>query len=198
MNSKNSVLDTLHINLWGIPGSGKFDVATELHSVLSRMGISTEIVQEYAKELGWAGDLARFDANGDMIEVDQFVISAEQYRRENLVHGIALVAITDAPVLAGVLYASEEDEQGFKSLLRRRTSGWRNLDVLLSRAVEHGYGSRGRIQSRDEALAMMPRLEYLLMEERPNFARLSAENAVSLIVPMVIKRLKSSSVPILF
>lgn len=187
---RNAVLDTLHINLWGIPGAGKFQVTTELHSVLSRMGLETELVQEYAKELGWAGDLARFDANGDMIEVDQLVISAEQYRRENLVHGIVQVAITDAPVLAGVLYANEEDEQDFRSLLRRRTSGWRNLDILLVRDPVHRYGSRGRIQSRKEALAMMPRIEDLLIAERPGFAKVEFGNAVEQIVSMAIEHLK--------
>ena len=186
---KNAVLDTLHINLWGIPGAGKFEIATALHSALMRLGVGAELVQDYAKERGWAGDLARFDANGDMIEVDQFVLSAEQYRRENLVHGIAQACITDAPVLAGVLYANEEDERDFRALLRRRTSGWRNLDILLVRDPDHRYGSRGRIQSREEALAMMPRIEDLLIAERPGFAKVEFSSAVERIVQMAIVQL---------
>lgn len=190
--SKSSVLDTIHVNLWGIPGT-KRAVASELHAMLTHMGVEAALVHEYAKELGWAGQLARLDGNGDLVEVDQFVISAEQYRRENLVHGTNQIVITDAPVLAGALYAQEDDEMELRSILRRRTSGWRNLDVLLVKDVEQRYGSRGRIQSREDALAMLPRLEALLHAERPSFVRLAVENAASAIVPMVVRALKHPS-----
>ncbi len=195
MSSKKAVLDTLHVNLWGIPGTGKKIVASELHSILTRMGASVEFVQEYAKELGWAGQLAKQDGNGDLIEEDQFVICAEQYRRENLVHGVAQVAITEAPVLAGVLYALEDDEAELRALLRRRTSGWRNLDVLLQSNLGQRYGSRGRIQSREESMAMMPRLEELLTSERPGFVRMNVDDAAQAIAILVVRDLKRSQSP---
>jgi hypothetical protein len=196
MSSNKTVLDTLHVNLWGIPGTGKKIVASELHSILARMGASVESVQEYAKELGWAGQLAKQDANGDLIEVDQFVICGEQYRRENLVHGVAQVVITEAPVLAGVLYALEDDEPELRALLRRRTSGWRNLDVLLQNNIGQRYDSRGRIQSREESMAMMPRLEELLSNERPGFVRMGVDDAAQAIATLV--ELKHSHSPGLF
>ncbi len=195
MLAANAVLDTLHVNFWGIPGTGKEVVARELDALLNQMGVDAERVQEYAKELGWQGALVRVDANNDLVEVDQFLISAEQYRRENMVHGVVQVVITDAPALAGALYAHEDDELELRAMLRRRTSGWRNLDILLERDLEQSYGSRGRIKSREESLAMMPRLENLLATERPGFVRMNVNNAIEQLAPMVIKRLKGAPMP---
>ena len=183
-------LDTLHVNLWGLPGTNKREVAAQLYGRLSRLGVSTALVHEYAKELGWAGELARVDDKGEIVEVDQLVISAEQFRRENLVHGRVSVAVTDAPVLAGVLYAQEDDEELLRSLLRRRTSGWRNLDVLLQHEIPESYESMGRIQSRADSLAMGPRLQSLIERERPGFVRMHADVAVQAIAEMVAQELK--------
>lgn len=179
-------IDTIHINLWGLPGTNKREVAGQLYGRLSGLGVSTALVHDYTKELGWAGELARLDESGELIEKDQFLISAEQYRREELVHGRVLVAVTEAPVLAGVLYAQEDDEEQLRALLRRRTSGWRNLDVLLEREIPLTYESMGRIQSREEALAMGPRLMALIEKERPGFLSISADEAVTFITNMVI------------
>lgn len=184
-----SELDTLHINLWGLPGTNKREVAGQLYGRLSGLGVSTALVHDYTKELGWAGELARLDEDGELVEMDQFIISAEQFRREELVHGRIRVAVTEAPVLAGVLYAQEDDEELLRALLRRRTSGWRNLDVLLEREIPLSYESMGRIQSREEALAMYPRLMGLIEQERPGFLRLSADDAVEAITALVMQDL---------
>jgi hypothetical protein len=197
-HSHHTVFDTLHVNLWGIPGTGKQFVARELVALLTQAGAQVEVVQEYAKELGWAGQLVREDGHGDLIEIDQFLISSEQYRRENLLHGVCQVVVTEAPVLAGVLYAHEDDETELRALLRRRTSGWRNLDILLESAISHEYGSRGRIQNREESIAMMPRITDLLVNERPSFVRMGVAESPAKIANMVVRELKGAHHPAVF
>lgn len=181
--------DTMHVNLWGIPGTGKSGVAGELYGRLSKAGVLAELVREYAKELAWAGELAKKDGNGDLIEADQLMITGEQFRRENLVHGKVQVAITDAPVLAGTLYAAEEDESDLRSLVRRRSNGWLNLDVLLERDMGKSYQSLGRIQTVGESLAMRPRLEALIRVERPDCIRMSVDGAAERLADMICAQL---------
>lgn len=183
MNSRK--FDTLHVNLFGIPGTGKSGVAAGLYKRLNEAGYVVELVREYAKELAWRGDLVRRDVTGELVEAEQFVISAEQYRRQAEVDGRVQVAVTDSPVPLGVIFAPADYASHLQTILRQLTAGWNNLDVLLERDLHQSYESLGRIQSREESLALAPELLALLMKDRPGFIRMPVDQAEERLFRMV-------------
>lgn len=170
--------DTLHVNLYGIPGTGKTNVAAALRARLGRAGYDVELVQEYARELARQNKLVFQDhQTGERREAEQFVISAEQFRRQAEYDGKVQVVITDSGLFTGVLFAPGNYGEALRSIMRDLTVGWRNIDVLLTRDISQDYTSLGRIQSRAESEALRPEVENLLRQERPDFIEMAVEGA---------------------
>jgi len=119
---------TLVVNLFAGPGAGKSTTAADLFAKLKAKGIGAELVQEYAKELVWAGQPCPFD---------QLEIFTEQRRRLRRVLGQVEVVVMDSPLLLNVIYGERESPGGLDSGLRAymisEHRALSRLDVFLRR-----------------------------------------------------------------
>jgi len=90
--------DTLIVNFFGGPGSGKSSLATGVFSKMKRMGYNCEYVSEFAKELVWEGRLNELGF--------QARVAMEQAWRIYRMKGKADCIITDSPYLLSSVYNS--------------------------------------------------------------------------------------------
>ena len=95
MEKKN----TLYVNLYGAPGSGKSTTAAKVFGCLKDAGISVELVREYAKELVWEGI--------NPSEYGQYRVACEQVHRELSLDGKVDVVVTDSPWSLSGYYGSK-------------------------------------------------------------------------------------------
>lgn len=134
--------NTLNLNIWGGPGTGKSIITSELYAQLKKSGVSCEMAREYAKELTWAGQIHLHE---------QLWISAEQHRRQAILQGRADVVITDAPVPQGVLFAPLSYRESLLESLVALTKGWNSLNILVNRTEDVPYEQAGRNESPEHA-----------------------------------------------
>jgi len=150
-------MNTLYVNLYGGPGTGKSTMAASLFARLKRHGITAELVTEYAKELVWGDCTAKFS--------DQVYITAKQHHRMHRLRGKVPVVITDAPLLQGIVYQDNE-------LIRRIAD---SLDLELGDSIhallirQKAYVDAGRVQTEEEARELDRKIAGLLREYRPEF-----------------------------
>lgn len=142
-----STTDTLVVNLYGGPGVGKTTLAHALTAALSKEGVLTEHVPEYAKELVWEGRRDMLDGTVER----QRAVSGEQWRRVERLLGKVEVVVTDSPADLGCVYADRDDPgyEPFAAELRDRVLGTSRLDVYVSRDI--GYDQRGRRHTEAES-----------------------------------------------
>jgi hypothetical protein len=150
---------TLHIGLWGGPGSGKSTGAAWLFSNLKMLGVNAELVTEFAKDIVWENTKLYKD-EPDM----QFLVSAEQFRRLTRTNGQVDVVVTDSPLPLGCFYTHGGvlDCTEFKELLWRLHSKFDNMSFFVERSKQ--YQPIGRYQTEPEADALCK----LIKEELDN------------------------------
>ena len=139
-------IDTLVINLFGGPCSGKSTLAAQLFSLLKAQGVSCEYNVEYAKR-------KTFEKSLFMLH-DQFYVSAKQHHELLMASSSCKVIVTDSPVILGIAYMSPRDQEaGLDVLLRNYSRLFTNFNVYLDRSSIQ-YNTAGRNQDADEALAL--------------------------------------------
>ena len=150
-NKKN----TLYVNLWGGPGSGKSTGAAYLFSQLKIHGVDCEYVQEYAKDTVWEDHQSFFRD-----PVNQFCIGAEQLYRLNNLNGKVDVVVTDAPLMLSPFYVPEQYQTEYQNLFLKLNSSFRTLNVFVERVSS--YDPNGRLQTEQEADELGKKLKHYL------------------------------------
>ena len=133
--------DTIVVNLYGGPSSGKSTTAAQFFAWLKLNGFESELATEYAKDKVWQGNLATFQ--------DQFYVSAHQHNRVFSLCGQVAYVVTDSPVLMSATYANPDDK-ALKDLIVDRHSQYNNINIWVDRDVET-YSENGRLQTLEEA-----------------------------------------------
>jgi tRNA uridine 5-carbamoylmethylation protein Kti12 len=136
--------DTLNVNLWGGTCVGKTEVAANLVSKLKRAGISCALVQEYSSELAWQDKLE---------ETEQFLITSEQYRRQDYLQGSVQVVVTEGAIPLGILHAPESYRKSLSQIVSTLTADWRHFDYLIGRDLTKRWDPEGRVETQQEAIA---------------------------------------------
>jgi GTPase SAR1 family protein len=145
-------LKTIVINLFGGPGVGKSTVAAGLFHYLKLDGQEAELVQEFAKELTWMGDL-------ETLKNNQKKVLREQDRRQAILINKVKYIITDSPLLLSKIYSS--DEKVHKEA-EKRFGLYLNLNFFLIR--DKKYNPNGRNQTEEEARTICSRVKELLKD----------------------------------
>lgn len=147
------------INLWGGPGAGKSTTAAGLFFRMKIAHMNVELVHEYAKDLVW-------DKRFNVLERDQLYVSAKQNRRlTRLVEHDVEWAVTDSPLLLGLLYIQNMDcgaEKGepFEAFIVEKFNEYDNHNILLNRVKP--YTGIGRTQKEEEAKIIDTKVKELL------------------------------------
>ena len=129
------------LNLYGGPSSGKSTIAANVFSELKWLKIDCELASEYAKDKVW--ELSHNVLN------NQFYVSAQQYHRIWRLNGKVDVVITDSPLILGLAYAQNEPKELHDLVVKYYNSFW-NLDIFIQRTKP--YNPNGRLQNYEEAL----------------------------------------------
>lgn len=135
--------DTLIVNLYGGPGSGKSTGAAYLFSKLKMAGVDAEYVTEFAKDKVWEGSQKAFKC--------QFYITGKQAFRISRCFGEVDVIVTDSPLMLGKVYANlcGLPILGNACVEAAKQYEGHTLDVIVRRTKE--YNPNGRNQTEEEA-----------------------------------------------
>lgn len=175
----NRQSDTLVINLFAGPGSGKTSSMATIFSELKWRGINCEMAPEFAKEKVWEGSLG--------ILGNQIYIFGKQLHSIHRLLGKVEVIITDSPLLLSLIYGKNEVQQ-FKALVRTIHDGLNNWNIYLNR--HKAYNPAGRLQTEAEAkhkdyeirtMLEMEEIPFSVYESGPESCKEIADEIVRLI-----------------
>lgn len=119
MNNK-----TLVVNLIAGSGAGKSTNSARLFSMLKDLGIETELVTEYVKDMIWEGRMGVF-------ECQPYIFGKQLYRLQRVVDKVDVI-ITDRPIFLDMIYDPEQDED-FRKYILKKFNQFNNLNVYLNR-----------------------------------------------------------------
>lgn len=147
---------TLICNLFAGPGAGKSTVAAGLFARLKQGGFNAEYIQEYAKDKTWQGDEFSLGC--------QPYISAKQLWRQHRLLGKVDVAITDAPLLHGLIYPGHYTGENFEKWLVETFKQFNNLNIFLKRNPKLTYSTSGRSQTLEQSQEIDIHMEQILAQ----------------------------------
>jgi hypothetical protein len=164
--------DTLLVNLFGGPGTGKSTMMARLFSELKFDNIDCEMAPEYAKDLVW-------EESDNLLRTQQLHLLGEQHRRINRLYGKVQVAITDCPLVNFALFIPSGN-QALNILIDEEANNFRHVNILLKRVKP--YNPNGRYQTEDQAREMDGKLKIILAERGFHFYEFesSREGAIEL------------------
>lgn len=145
--------NTLIVNLFGGPGSGKSTMAAGLYYQLKVKGYECEMAREYAKELLYSKDHSIFTMYNHSVTV-------EQNRRIRSLIGQVDIVICDSPILLGIIYDREGDRTFTDYLIDKHNEYW-NYNVFLERKLDE-YNQKGRFENQHEAVEVDKKITSLL------------------------------------
>lgn len=152
-------MDTLLVNLYGAPCSGKSVKMMQLTVAAKIRGVYCEMCAEVAKE--YVVQHIRIDRDV------QWEITREQVRRLSCFVGNVEAVVTDAPVQIGGFYARYHGYAGFGEMERDFDSLASKMKMRASRVVnvymwrDHPYVEAGRLESEGEDAEIARRMwEY--------------------------------------
>lgn len=143
---QNKAKSTLIVNLFAGPGCGKSTHAGGTFYRMKRSGINCEYIQEYAKDKTWSEDVQTL--------LCQPYVTGKQFYRTSRLLGKVDVAITDSPVITGILYQGFGCTPSWEKWAIEAFNEFNNLNIFLVRNTDnHPYNTKGRSQTEDEARA---------------------------------------------
>lgn len=160
-------MDTLIVNLFAGPGTGKSSTAAGLFSELKWRGHTAEMALEFAKDKVWEKSTAVLD--------NQIYIFGKQHHRIWRLLDQTEVVITDSPLLLSLIYGAENTSKQFHELVLSEHRKLRNLNIFLERLK--AYEPRGRLQTEEEAKEIDRRVQYMLEDAGESYIVLPAQPA---------------------
>lgn len=173
-------METLVVNLFGGPGTGKSTTAAGVFRSLKLRGINAELALEYAKDKVWEGNEATLE--------NQLYVFGHQHRRVQRLLGKVPVVVTDSPILLSLVYYKGGNPY-FMDMVRYEHHQMWTLDVMLERVKP--YETAGRLQDEAGARALDVEIRGMLFHEADAVTGIRADdNASTSIAGIVIAMLK--------
>ena len=173
-------METLHVNLWAGPGTGKSTMAAGIFATLKWSKIECELISEYAKQLVWEESHAKLN--------NQIYLFGKQYSKHYILEGKVRVVITDSPIPMGCVYDAGKTKN-LKELVMSEFEKFDNLNFFLKRTED--YNPNGRMQTYEEAVQKDREIKQF-MEENQIFGEdiPASEESVAKIVAIIKERLR--------
>ncbi len=165
-------METLVINMYGGPGTGKSTTAAGVFHQLKLQGVNCEMALEYAKDKVWEDSTQVLD--------NQLYVFGKQFHRIWRLLGKVDIIISDSPLLNSILYY-EDKNPFFPEMVLFEHNRLNNLDVLLERVKN--YNPAGRLQTEEKARELDAKIKGILDIESPDYLNVAANaDAVNIIV----------------
>ena len=138
-NKKN----TLVVNLFGGPGTGKSTLMAAIFAKLKSKGYDCEMCPEFAKELVWENRLETFS--------DELYLFAKQNHRLFRLIGKVEIVITDRPLYLSIPYYNyyKGRNQSYENLVKDTFESYNNLNIFLERRKK--FVQNGRNENEQES-----------------------------------------------
>jgi hypothetical protein len=158
------------VNLFGAPGAGKSTTAAGLFHLMKLsddpLFKDVELVTEYAKRLVWAGRHKELS--------NQLYITAKQSHRLDLIRNEVSYAITDSPILLGLVYTPQDYLDGtYRDMVINLFNSYRNESFFIDRVKP--YMEVGRMQTEEESDAVAHKVYGLLEELNIPYTRIKGD-----------------------
>jgi hypothetical protein len=171
--------ESLIVNLFAGPGSGKSTMASGLFYTFKNHGKNAELAGEYAKDLVWS---RRQHTLQDQI----YVFGKQHHRIFRLIEDVDLI-IADSPILLGLAYA-QDYPQCFRDTVNWAFNQYNNINFYIERVKP--YNPKGRNQDLDGARAKDDEIKALLKEYNTPYISVPGNDVgLNLIVSEVLKKM---------
>lgn len=180
-------METLVVNLFGVPGSGKSTGAAYIFAMLKMNGINAELVTEYAKDKVW-------EDNAEVFRNQAYLFGKQSYRLSRLA-GKVDVIVTDSPLPLSILYNEDERlNETFNQSVMDVFNSYNNMNFLLRRTKP--YNPSGRRQTEAESDALGAEIIQLLNERHIYCKQVDGDiGGYDSIVDVIKKEFSSKSEP---
>jgi len=161
---------TTVINLYGGPSSGKSTQGAGLFYKMKQLGLSVELVNEFAKEVVWEGNVPLLK--------DQLYVLAHQHRKLVRLAGKVDYIITDSPVLLSIAYRDLYDGPMYSDLIDKLAlecyNMYDNLNYMLLRP--ENFEETGRAQDFEQSLKIDNSIHLIFKEHNITYRSLAVDD----------------------
>lgn len=173
--------NTLLVNLFGGPGTGKSTTMAGLFSKLKMAGVDCEQAPEFAKDKVWEGSTK--------VLGNQLYIFGKQHHRLWRLAGKVSCIVTDSPLLIALYYGKHITTDTFKNLVLEEHNRFPTLNVFLKRVKV--YNPSGRMQTEKEAKQIDVELLNILTNSGVEVVHeVADEKAPKNLLPVVLRKLR--------
>ena len=173
-------METIVVNLFGVPGSGKSTCAAEVFAKLKRLDVNAELITEYAKDKIWE--------ENDTVFENQFYVTAKQSYRQSRCRNKVDVMVTDSPLPVGLFFTTDPIllSNSFKKTVLDIFASYNNVNFFLNRVKK--YNPKGRFQTEEESNNLVTPMKKLLDDNNIQYTLLDGnEKSVEKIVKRVME-----------
>jgi nicotinamide riboside kinase len=178
-------MDTLIVNLFGGPSTGKSTVAAGLFCLLKMHELECELVTEFAKDLIW-------EERSKTLENQQYIFGKQYHKIWRLLDKVEVI-ITDSPLMLSVVYASNKCVKSFVKNVVGTTNTLDNLNIILYRKDK--YNSNGRYQTEQEAKIIDNKIKQNLILYDMRFKEMFGDiGGINTLTGMIMEKLNNHNV----
>lgn len=171
-------METLVINLFGGPGTGKSTLCANLFSELKMQHIDVEMAPEYVKEVVWEESFKKIE--------NQIYIFGKQHNRLYRLMNKVEVIITDSPLLNSAVYYTGNNPN-FIPLVLEEHNRMNNFSLYLERSFD--YVQNGRMQTLEHAKEIDLKYKKLLDENKIDYQSIKSPYDIKGLINQIKKRL---------
>ncbi len=165
-------MNPLLINFVGAPSVGKSTISALTFVKLKTNHHSSELVQEYAKQLVWSENFEDLS--------NQWYVSKKQYEMLKAVYGKVNYLVTDSPLILGLHYNryhkdNVSDIKKTETMILSKMKEFNNVYILLKRNTNIPYEKIGRIHTEQQSIEIEKNLKNILDEFNIKYLEITSD-----------------------
>lgn len=142
-------INTIVVNIFGEPSSGKSTAAMDITARLKRKGINAEYVSEFAKD-------KVYEQNSEVFKHQEYIFGKQSFKMGRVREKVQVIVV-DSPLILSIIYNQNEYlGEAFEQVVMDTFNSYNNKNYLLVR--NHDYELSGRLQNESEAYEVRERL----------------------------------------
>lgn len=144
-HASSKPVDTLIVNLFGAPASGKTTTVPDIFTSLKKKGLSAFQIQEYATYLIISGRVRELLREQDLI-------FTKQKHKQEIAQGKFRFVITESPLLLSSFYAPDDYPASFHEYVRAMWERFNNVNFYIYKKDWSDYDATSRIHDKSAAM----------------------------------------------